>query len=187
MISATAKIHSHALIEENVQIGENTRVWAFSHILPNVKIGSDCNICDHTLIENGVVLGDRVTIKSGVYIWSGIEMANDVFIGPCVAFTNDKRPRSQQHLENYPTTYLAQGCSIGANSTILPGVKIGAWAMVGAGSVVTKDIPDHALVVGVPARIKAWLCCCGLTLVVKQGVGFCSCGKSYKLSSMEVA
>lgn len=185
MISATAKIHTHALIEENVSIGDGTRVWAFSHILPGAVVGENCNICDHTLIENGVILGNRVTVKSGVYIWTGVEIADDVFIGPCVAFTNDIRPRSQQHLDQYPRTYLAKGCSIGANSVILPGVTVGRWAMVGAGSVVTKSVPDHALVVGVPARIKSWVCQCGLRLKVNKQVGSCDCGQQYELKMEE--
>ncbi|MEO8400903.1 MAG: acyltransferase [Gammaproteobacteria bacterium] len=181
MIDSSAKIHSHALIEENVSIGANTRVWAFAHILPGVTVGSDCNICDHTLIENNVSLGNRVTVKSGVYIWSGIEIEDDVFIGPCVAFTNDKRPRSRQQVE-YPKTHLLQGCSIGANSTLLPGITIGNWSMVGAGSVVTKNVPSHALVFGNPAILRGWICRCGMQLIVVGSSGHCRCGHKYQLS-----
>jgi UDP-2-acetamido-3-amino-2,3-dideoxy-glucuronate N-acetyltransferase len=170
MISPQAKIHSHALIDDNVMIGANTRVWAFAHILSDVRIGVDCNICDHTLIENGVTLGNRVTVKSGVYIWSGVEIADDVFIGPCVAFTNDKNPRSQRYLDTHLKTILDKGCSIGANSTLLPGIHIGEYAMVGAGSVVTHDVPAHAIVMHNPARIKGWACCCGMRSTVSAAI-----------------
>jgi acetyltransferase-like isoleucine patch superfamily enzyme len=182
MIDPTAKIHPQALIENNVSIGAETRVWAFAHILPEVKIGVNCNICDHTFIENNVILGDRVTVKCGVYIWTGIEIADDVFIGPCVAFTNDKHPRSQQHLSDYPKTLLQQGCSIGANATILPGITIGAWSMVGAGSVVTRDVPAYALVFGNPARIQAWLCYCGLRLNISNEKALCKCGQGFEIN-----
>lgn len=185
MIHSTAKIHSHALVEKEVTIGANSRIWAFAHILPNVIIGDDCNICDHTLIENHVTLGNRVTVKSGVYLWTGVQVADDVFIGPCVAFTNDKRPRSRQHLAAYPTTVLQTGCSIGANATLLPGITIGAWSMVGAGSVVTRDVPAHALVWGNPARIQGWICQCGLRLDLNHSNAECQCGKKYQLDEKQ--
>jgi acetyltransferase-like isoleucine patch superfamily enzyme len=182
MIDISAKIHSHALIEKNVQIGANTRIWAFAHILPDVVIGSECNICDHTLIENGVILGDRVTVKSGVYIWTGVEIEDDVFIGPCVAFTNDKRPRSRQYLSEYQKTRLSQGCSIGANVTLLPGITVGAWSMIGAGSVVTRNVPAHALMVGNPSRIVGWVCQCGERLTIVEARAYCQCGRNYELN-----
>lgn len=182
MINSSAKIHPHALIEEHVSIGANTRVWAFAHILPDVVIGSDCNICDHTFIENGVRLGDRVTVKCGVYLWTGVEAESDVFIGPCVAFTNDKRPRSRQHPAEYLKTLLQQGCSIGANATVLPGVTLGRWSMIGAGSVVTRDVPAHAVVVGNPARIVDWVCQCGERLTLAAEKAHCQCGRMYKLN-----
>lgn len=185
MINSSAHIHSHALIEKDVTIGANTRVWAFAHILPNVKIGADCNICDHTFIENGVTLGDRVTVKSGVYIWTGVEIEDDVFIGPCVAFTNDKRPRSQQHLAEYPKTRLLTGCSIGANATLLPGITMGQWSMVGAGSVITRDVPAHALVFGNPAKIQGWVCQCGEKLTFTAAQAYC-CGREYREQNNEL-
>ncbi|KGK17392.1 acyltransferase [Vibrio navarrensis] len=134
-------------------IGEGTTIWQFSVVLAGAKIGRDCNICAHTFIENDVVLGDRVTVKSGVYLWNGIEIENDVFIGPCVAFTNDKFPRSKQYPASFLKIRIQQGASIGANATILPGVTIGENAMVGAGSVVTKDVPPMAVVMGNPAKV----------------------------------
>jgi UDP-2-acetamido-3-amino-2,3-dideoxy-glucuronate N-acetyltransferase len=145
--------HSLALIEPGAKIGDNTRVWAFVHILEKAIIGAECNICDFVFIENDVIIGDRVTIKSGVYIWDGIRLYDDVFVGPNVAFTNDKFPRSKHYPKHYPTTIVKEGASIGANATILPNITIGKNAMIGAGSVVTNDVPDNALVLGCPARV----------------------------------
>lgn len=142
-----------AAIVESENIGAGTRVWAFVHILPGAKIGADCNLCDHVFIEDDVVVGDRVTIKSGVQLWDGIRIEDDVFVGPNVTFTNDPFPRSKQYLGKYSTTLIQKGASVGANATILPGITIGQNAMVGAGSVVTKDVPPNAIVMGNPARI----------------------------------
>jgi UDP-2-acetamido-3-amino-2,3-dideoxy-glucuronate N-acetyltransferase len=148
--------HPQAIVESD-HIGDKTRVWAFAHILPGAVIGADCNICDHTFIENQVVIGDRVTIKCGVQVWDGITIHDDVFIGPNVTFTNDRFPRSQQHLAAYPQTIVHASASIGANATILPGIQIGRSAMVGAGAVVTRDVPANAIVVGNPARIHGYV------------------------------
>lgn len=145
-------IHSLSDVQSN-QIGEGTRVWQFSIILENAKIGTECNICAHTLIENDVTIGNRVTVKSGVYIWDGATIEDNVFIGPCVAFTNDKLPRSKVYPEHFSRIHIKKNASIGANATLLAGVTIGAYAMVGAGAVVTKDVPDYAVVVGNPAKI----------------------------------
>ncbi|MEI8602889.1 acyltransferase [Shewanella sp. PP-Sp27a-2] len=138
---------------QSSQIGEGTKVWQFSVIFKNAKIGRDCNICAHTLIENDVLIGDNVTVKSGVYIWDGIRIEDNVFIGPCAAFTNDKQPRSKVYPDQFPNMLIKQSASIGANATLLPGITIGKFAMVGAGSVVTKDVPDYAVVLGNPAKI----------------------------------
>jgi acetyltransferase-like isoleucine patch superfamily enzyme/dTDP-4-dehydrorhamnose 3,5-epimerase-like enzyme len=150
--------HKHALVESS-SIGPGTRVWAFAHILPGAKIGSDCNICDHTFIENDVVIGNRVTIKCGVQVWDGVSLEDDVFVGPNVTFTNDPFPRSKQHLnvEQLGRTRIRQGASIGANATILPGLTIGERAMVGAGAVVTRNVPPDAIVTGNPAQIVAYV------------------------------
>jgi UDP-2-acetamido-3-amino-2,3-dideoxy-glucuronate N-acetyltransferase len=142
---------------ESYNVGENTNIWAFSHVLPGAKIGRECNICDHVFIENNVEIGDRVTVKCGVQLWDGILVENDVFIGPNVSFANDKFPRSKQHLKEYPKTKVCEGASVGANATILPGITIGSLAMVGAGSVVTHDVPPKAVVVGNPARIIGYV------------------------------
>lgn len=147
--------HSHALVESE-QIGDDTRIWAFAHVLPNARIGADCNICDHVFIENDVVIGDRVTIKCGVQVWDGVRLEDDVMVGPNATFTNDLFPRSKQPFELRHTT-VRRGASIGANATILCGVTIGEGAMIGAGAVVLKDVPDRAVVVGNPARIVRYL------------------------------
>ena len=148
--------HSHALVESTT-IGSNTRIWAFAHVLPGAHIGSDCNICDHVFIENDVRLGDRVTVKCGVQLWDGLEIEDDVFIGPNVTFTNDRFPRSKSYQTTIPRTRICAGASIGANATILPGITIGRQAMIGAGSVVTSDVPANAIVTGNPARIVGYI------------------------------
>lgn len=142
---------------ESTSIGSGTRVWAFAHVLEGAVIGRDCNICDHVFVEGGARIGDRVTVKCGVQLWDGVVIDDDVFIGPNATFTNDPFPRSRQHLASYPETRVERGASIGANATLLPGITIGAQAMVGAGSVVTRSVPPNAIVVGNPARIVGYV------------------------------
>ena len=144
--------HPQAIVE-SAQIGKSTRIWAFAHILPGAVIGEDCNLCDHVFIENDVSVGDRVTVKCGVQLWDGIHIEDDVFVGPNATFTNDPFPRSKQRPTEFSKTIVQKGASIGANATILPGVTIGQNAMVGAGSVVTKNVPPNSIVMGNPARI----------------------------------
>ena len=157
MSIATNFIHAQAIVEEGAVLGENTRVWAFAHVLSGAVIGDDCNLCDHIFIENDVVVGDRVTIKCGVQLWDGVRLEDDVFVGPNATFTNDRYPRSKQYPAEFATTIVCAGASIGANATILPGLKIGRGAMVGAGAVVTRDVPPNAIVVGNPARITGYV------------------------------
>lgn len=149
-------IHSSADVQAKI-IGDGTRIWQYVVVLPNAVIGEECNICSHCLIENDVILGKRVTVKSGVQLWDGIRIGDDVFIGPNVTFTNDKFPRSKQYPETFSTTEIDAGASIGANATILPGIKVGRQAMVGAGSVVTRSVPPNAIVIGNPARIVGYV------------------------------
>lgn len=151
-----AKIHPLSDVQ-TASIGDNTSIWQFSVVLKGAVIGKNCNICANTLIENDVVIGDNVTIKSGVYIWDGVTLEDNVFIGPCVAFTNDKRPRSKRYPESFLKIHVNRGASIGANSTILPGITIGEMAIVGAGSVVTKDVPAYSVCVGNPAKVIKWI------------------------------
>jgi acetyltransferase-like isoleucine patch superfamily enzyme len=143
-------VHPQGICEsESIGAG---KVWAFAHVA-GAAIGKDCNICDHVFIENDVIVGDHVTVKCGVQLWDGLRVGNNVFIGPNVTFTNDPFPKSKQRPAAFAKTILEEGCSIGANATILPGISIGRNAMVGAGAVVTRSVPPNAIVRGNPARI----------------------------------
>ena len=145
-------IHPLSDVQSN-QIGEGTKIWQYAVILPGAIIGKNCNINCHTFIENDVIIGDKVTIKSGVFIWDGIRIENDVFIGPNVTFVNDKYPRSKKYPEKFQGSKIGKGASIGANATILGGIEIGEYAMIGAGSVVTKNVEPYTLVYGNPGKV----------------------------------
>ena len=146
------KIHPLADVQTK-HIGDNTQIWQFAIILENAIIGEDCNINCHTFIENDVKIGNRVTVKSGIYIWDGITIADDVFLGPNVTFVNDKYPRSKFYPKSFQKINIEKFVSIGANATILGGINIGEYALIGAGSVVTKSIPAFSLTIGNPARV----------------------------------
>jgi acetyltransferase-like isoleucine patch superfamily enzyme len=178
--------HPLAAVDPGVTVGKGTRIWAFAHLVTGAVVGVDCNICDHTFIEGGVRVGDRVTVKCGVYLWDGLRLENDVFIGPGAAFTNDCRPRSRKVPPVFPQTVLQEGCTVGANSTILPGLTIGKWAMVGAGAVVTRNVPDYALVRGNPARLVGWVCRCGEKLKPAAGGRLiCECGRAFEVGAAD--
>ncbi|MCX7252303.1 MAG: WxcM-like domain-containing protein [Burkholderiales bacterium] len=148
----------HPLADVSAElIGAGSRVWQYVVILPGATIGHECNICAHCLIEGDVVIGDRVTVKSGVQLWDGLRVGNDVFIGPNASFANDRFPRSRRRPEKFLQTILEDGASIGAGAVILPGITIGANAMVAAGAVVTRSVPPNAVVVGNPARIVGYV------------------------------
>lgn len=173
-------IHPTALVA-SAQIGDGTRIWAFVNILAGARIGRDCNICDRCFIENDVVLGDRVTVKCGVSLYDGLVLEDDVFVGPDVTFSNDLRPRSRQHLAGHPRTLVRAGASLGAGTILLPGVTVGQCAMVGAGSLLTRDVPDFALVYGSPARLHGHVCRCGSGLRFENGSeAACPCGRRYR-------
>ena len=172
-------VHPSALVESD-QVGDGTRVWAFVHILEGAVIGENCKIGDHVFIEGGAVLGDRVTVKNNALIWHGVTIGDDVFVGPNAVFTNVSAPRSrfQTYPEDWEHTEVAARATIGANSTIVSGIRVGYNSMIGAGSVVTRSVPDHALVVGNPARQMGWVCDCGTRL---SGDLTCpSCGLRYE-------
>jgi UDP-2-acetamido-3-amino-2,3-dideoxy-glucuronate N-acetyltransferase len=149
-------VHDHAICESTT-VGEDTRIWAFAHVLPQAVIGADCNICDGVFIENDVLIGNRVTVKCGVQLWDGLTVEDDVFIGPNATFTNDRFPRSKIRPDQFPRTVIRKGASIGANATILPGLEIGSGAMIGAGAVITRSVPPYAIAVGNPAQIAGYV------------------------------
>ena len=151
-------LHELAVVETSA-VGRGTRIWAFAHILPGARIGADCNICDHTFIENDVVIGDRVTVQCGVQLWDGITLEDEVYVGPNVTFANDPVPRPDRDTRAEPTprTLVRTGATIGANATLLLGIRIGQSASIGVGAVVTRDVPDKAIVVGNPARIVGYV------------------------------
>jgi len=172
-------IQIHPLSDvQSTNIGEGTRIWQYCVVLPNAIIGKLCNINAYVFIENDVVLGDAVTVKSGVQLWDGVRIRNNVFIGPNVTFTNDLTPRSRQYPESFISTVIEQHASIGANATILAGVTVGAYALIGAGSVVTRDVPPHGLVYGNPAKLKGYVCQCGVKL---NDCKCPSCGMAYTM------
>ena len=181
-------IHPTALVECTA-IGEGTRIWAFSHVQERVSIGADCNIGEHCFIESGAVIGSRVTIKNGNQLWEGVTLADGVFIGPAVCFTNDLRPRSPR-LEQVRARYgnrnwlratlVKEGASLGAGAIILAGNTIGEFAMIGAGAVVTRMVPAYALATGTPARVVGWVCECGCRLEFAERAAQCTaCGLKF--------
>ena len=172
--------HSTALVESD-EIGAGTTIWAFVHVMKGAVVGKECKIGDHAFIESGASLGDRVTVKNGCLIWHGVHIGDDVFVGPNVVFTNDMRPRVryQTTADDWLDTEVAERASLGANSTILSGIRIGRNALVGAGSVVTKDVPDHAIVVGNPARRVGWACDCGES--IGDDLSCPQCGREYRI------
>jgi len=160
--SSSVFIHPNALCESDA-VGMGTRVWAFAHIMAGAVVGSDCNIGDHAFIESGARIGDRVVVKNNVLVWDKVTVEDEVFLGPNAVFTNDMTPRVgfKKKPEELIPTLVRRGASIGANATIVCGVTIGEYAMIGAGSVVTRDVPPHALVAGTPADQQGWVCVCG--------------------------
>lgn len=176
MVSAPADVFVHEKgICESATIGAGSRIWAFAHVLPGAVIGIEANICDFVFIEGGVVLGDRVTVKCHVALWDGVRVGHDVFIGPSAVFANDRYPRSKRYVPAVPTI-LHDGCSIGAGAVLTPGVTIGAYALIGAGAVVTRDVAPFTLVVGNPARVAGLVCRCGAKLVSAKDGLRCSVG-----------
>lgn len=169
--------HAHALVHESAQIGDGTRIWAFTNIQSGAVIGEQCNICDGSFVEQGAVIGNHVTIKHNVAVFNGVTVEDDVFIGSNVAFINDRYPRSNRTddwvLERI---IVGKGATIGSNSTILCGVKVGPYAVIGAGSVVTKDVAAHTIVYGQPASMKGYACCCGRRIDMELK---CTCGKKF--------
>ena len=180
-------VHESSYVDEPCQIGKGTKIWHFSHIMSGAVIGSNCNIGQNVVISPNVVLGNNVRIQNNVSVYTGVVCEDDVFLGPSCVFTNVINPRSFiSRKDEFRKTILGKGCSIGANSTIVCGHKIGKYALIGAGSVVTKDVPDYALVKGNPARISGYVCYCGEKLNFSDDVAFCKCGKKYSKSEENI-
>ena len=160
-------VHPQGICESD-SVGPGTRIWAFAHVMKRALIGSDCNIGEGAFVEGGAVLGDRVTVKNGVYVWDGVVVEAGVFLGPGCVLTNRNRPRSRQGQEGTKAPWdpivIREGASIGAGAVLVCPLEVGRFALVGAGAVVTRDVPDHGLVVGNPARRIGWACECGAGL-----------------------
>lgn len=173
-------VHESSYIDQPCKIGEGTKIWHFSHVMSGAEIGKGCNIGQNVVISPDVKLGDNVKIQNNVSVYTGVVCEDDVFLGPSCVFTNVINPRSHVSRKNeYRKTLLKRGCSIGANSTIVCGHTIGRYALIGAGSVVTKDVPDYALVKGNPARLSGYVCACGEKLFFDGDSAACKCGKKY--------
>jgi UDP-2-acetamido-3-amino-2,3-dideoxy-glucuronate N-acetyltransferase len=177
-------VHPSAFVDEPCEIGEGTKIWHFSHVMAESRIGRNCNLGQNVLVSPHVTIGNNVKIQNNVSLYTGVQLEDDVFCGPSMVFTNVINPRSHVNRKSeYQQTRVKRGATLGANSTIVCGVTIGEHAFVGAGAVVTKDVADHALVVGVPARQVGWMCTCGVRLEVQDGVGRCvACGSSIILA-----
>lgn len=181
--------HSTAVIDEGCEIGEGTKIWHFAHIMPNCKIGKNCNLGQNVVISPDVILGDNCKVQNNVSIYTGVICDEDVFLGPSMVFTNVINPRSAVNRKaEYLRTHVGKGASIGANATIVCGHNIGAYAFIGAGAVVTKEVPDYALVIGNPARQTSWMSEQGYKLKFDtEGVAICEGnGEKYKLTNGRV-
>ncbi|MDQ0254472.1 UDP-2-acetamido-3-amino-2,3-dideoxy-glucuronate N-acetyltransferase [Evansella vedderi] len=175
-------VHESSYIDNDVKIGEGTKIWHFSHIQKGVQIGGNCSLGQNVNVSNNVIIGNGVKIQNNVSVYEGVELEDYVFCGPSMVFTNDLTPRSKypKGSEGYKKTLVKYGASIGANATIVCGNTIGSWAMIASGAVITKDVPDYALMAGVPAKQIGWVCECGIPL--KENYDCKECGRSYMLS-----
>jgi UDP-2-acetamido-3-amino-2,3-dideoxy-glucuronate N-acetyltransferase len=176
-------VHESSYVDEPSTIGAGTKIWHFSHVMKDSVIGSNCNIGQNVLVASGVCMGDNCKIQNNVSLYSGVILEDHVFCGPSMVFTNVVNPRSEVvRRGEYKTTLVKRGASIGANATILCGITIGSYAFVGAGAVVTHDVPDFSLVIGNPAKRAGWMCQCGVKLRVNDAIAQCeACGTRYSL------
>lgn len=174
-------VHESTFIDSDVEIGEGTKVWHFCHFQSGARIGQNCSFGQNVNIGNNVIIGNGCRIQNNVSIYEGVLLEDHVFCGPSCVFTNDLTPRASypKGRDNYVTTHVKEGASIGANATIICGVTIGEWAMVAAGAVVTKDVKNHALVIGVPARQRGWVCMCGQ--ILDEHMECSNCRRKYRL------
>lgn len=175
-------VHESSYIDEGAEIGAGTKIWHFCHVMPRAKIGERCNIGQNVLVSSDVTIGTNVKIQNNVSLYTGVIVEDDAFLGPSMVFTNVTNPRSHvNRKDEYKTTLVKKGASIGANATIVCGTTLGRYCFVGAGAVVTKDVPDYALVYGTPARVRGWVCQCGEQLNFEGERAVCSkCGDAYR-------
>lgn len=181
-------VHPLAIVDEGAEIGEGTRVWAGTHVMSGAKVGRKCNVGENCFIEGGVTVGNGVTVKNNVALYSGAEIGDDVFLGPSCVFTNVINPRSFISRKNeFKKTVVKRGASVGANATVICGHTVGRYAFIGAGAVVSRDIPDYALAYGCPAEVQGWVCFCGAKLAFQNGEAICpECGEQYRLEEETV-
>ena len=173
-------IHETAIVDEPANIGLGTKIWHFSHIMPSVKIGKDCVVGQNCYISSRAVLGNNVKLQNNVSVYDLVELEDNVFVGPSAVFTNDINPRSAfPKGGEWVPTIVKEHATIGANATIICGITIGKAAFIGAGALVNKDVPDFAIVIGMPARIIGWMCSCGKKLRFYSNIAQCECGKKY--------
>jgi len=186
-------VHESSYVDEGAEIGAGTKIWHFSHIMSRTQIGERCNIGQNVLVASDVKIGSNVKIQNNVSLYTGVTIEDDVFLGPSMVFTNVMNPRSHvNRKDEYQTTLVRRGASIGANATIVCGTTIGQYAFIGAGSVVTRDVPDFALLHGNPARVRGWMCQCGIKLSFvsengKERATCASCGSNYGKQDQVVA
>jgi UDP-2-acetamido-3-amino-2,3-dideoxy-glucuronate N-acetyltransferase len=183
--------HESCYIDDGCQIGEGTKIWHFSHVMPGARIGRRCNIGQNVVISPDVIVGDNVKIQNNVSVYTGVTLEDDVFCGPSMVFTNVINPRSEiSRKDEYRPTLVRRGATLGANSTIVCGHTIGRHAFVGAGAVVTRDVPDYALVIGNPGRVVGWMCECGIKLAAgaaaPRQVVCSACAKVYRTEGMSL-
>ncbi|MEZ0394873.1 MAG: acyltransferase [Anaerolineales bacterium] len=186
-------VHESSYVDEGAVIGEGTKIWHFCHIMNEAVIGAGCNLGQNVFVASRVTIGNNVKIQNNVSVYTGVQIEDDVFLGPSMVFTNVVNPRSQvNRKDEYQPTLVKRGASIGANATIVCGVTLGRYCFIGAGAVVTKDVPDYALVYGNPGRIQGWMCRCGVRLPFERVEGEeqarCpACGRAYRKEGLTVA
>lgn len=181
MVKEKYFVHETTCIDSDVEIGTGTKIWHFCHIQSGSRIGDNCSLGQNVNIGNNVMVGNGCKIQNNVSVYEGVLIDNYVFCGPSCVFTNDLTPRAKypKGRDNYVKTHVREGASIGANATIVCGVTIGKWAMVAAGAVVTEDVKDHALVIGIPARQRGWVCECGQ--ILNEDLVCCGCNRKYRV------